>query len=56
MERICSTRSKFFPLRVDPILDGLCHPGNHQEFTEIVPHVKMIEKYSGSFSVIWDMM
>ena len=26
-ERICSCRSKFFPLTVDPISEGLCHPG-----------------------------
>ena len=26
-ERICSCRSKFFPLRVDPILEGLPLPG-----------------------------
>ena len=26
-EIICSSRSKFFPLRVDPFLGGLCPPG-----------------------------
>ena len=27
--RICSYRSKFFPVRVDPILEGPCCPGKH---------------------------
>ena len=27
-EMICSLRSKFFPLGVDPILEELCCPGN----------------------------
>ena len=26
-ERICSSGSKFFPLKVAPFLEGLCHPG-----------------------------
>ena len=26
MERLCSTRSKFFSLRVEPTLNGLHHP------------------------------
>ena len=26
-ERVCSSRRIFFPLRVDPILDGLSHLG-----------------------------
>ena len=34
-ERICSYQSKFFPLRVDPILGGL-HPSDKQEVTKIV--------------------
>ena len=27
MKRICSHRSKFFPVRVDPVLKGLHYPG-----------------------------
>ena len=30
-ERICSIRSKFFPLTVDPILELLCLPGRQSE-------------------------
>ena len=37
-ERICSSRSKFFPLRVDPILEELCCPwkqsGSHKSCFE----------------------
>ena len=34
-KRICSSRSKFFPLTVDPILKGLHE--SKQEVTEVVP-------------------
>ena len=36
MKRICSHRSKFFPLRVDPTLQGLFHPGKKTGYCEIV--------------------
>ena len=39
-KRICSPRSKFFPLRVDPILKGL---HNKQEVTNFFPVVEAIE-------------
>ena len=45
---ICSHRSKFFPLRVDPTLKGLHCPekraGSHKKLS---PFVKMIENYGG---------
>ena len=30
-KRICSSRSKFFPLRVDPILEWIIHPGKQSK-------------------------
>ena len=34
-ERICSSRSKFFPLRVDPSLEVLRNSGSKQEVTQL---------------------
>ena len=41
-EKICSCRSNFFPLRVDPILEGLCC---YYKQTRI-PILKKLEKHS----------
>ena len=41
--RICSFWSKFFPLRVDPILNGSLVQGSLQEITKVVPLVKTVE-------------
>ena len=50
MERICSERSKFFPSRVDSILEGLCHTGKQTEVTEIVQLIYKGVKH-GSVSI-----
>ena len=34
-QKICSW-SKFFSVRVQPILEGLCHTGRHQQVTRFV--------------------
>ena len=41
-ERICSSRSKFFPLRVDLILEG--HIKQTETYESCSPFVKMAEK------------
>ena len=43
-ERICFCRSKFFPLRVDPLLEGLHPPGKQGRVTKVVPFIKVAEK------------
>ena len=43
-ERICSNRSKFFPLRVDPLLDGFILSGRKQEVIKVVPLRKASRK------------
>ena len=46
MERICSSWSKFLPLRLDPILEGLCSSkGTRQAVTTVVPLCKIPRKY-----------
>ena len=51
-ERICSPRSKFFPLRVDHILEGLGRASSSREAEKksqkLFPFVEMAEKYGGS--------
>ena len=34
-EKICSTWSKFFSLRVDPFLEGFCDPGSQESCTPL---------------------
>ena len=47
-KRICSPRSKFFPLRVDPIWKGLHCPGKQNKKSQkLFPFVKMIENHDG---------
>ena len=36
-ERFCSPGSKFFPLSIDPLLEGLSIQRNKQEVVEVVP-------------------
>ena len=47
MERICSTWSKFFPLREDPISEGFVVQKSNQEVTKVVPLYKNGRKYGG---------
>ena len=41
-------RSKFFPLRVDPILKGLHCPGKHRKSQKLFPFIKMEENQDGA--------
>ena len=43
-ERICSYRSKFFALKVDPILEGLSQPKVNWKSQNLFPFVKITEK------------
>ena len=45
-ERICSHRSKFFPLRVDPVLEELCNWGSRQEVAKPVSFFSSPERNS----------
>ena len=49
-ERICSSRSKFFPLRVDPIAKCYVHPekqtGTHANYIKL-----FLEKRQGVFKL-----
>ena len=46
--RICSLRSKFFPLRVDPICEsGLLSRETNRDSQKLFPFVKMAEKHGG---------
>ena len=53
-ERICSQRSKFFPLRVVPILKGACHPGkqsgSHNSCSRLLKWRKNMETFPSSLS------
>ena len=64
-ERICFSGSKFFPLRVDPVLEKFCHPGkqkgshkscsplqNWQKSMEVFPCALVIIKYSLLYSTL----
>ena len=42
-ERICSLRSKFFPLRVDPVFKVLNCPGIKQNSQKLFPFMKVAE-------------
>ena len=46
-ERICSSWSKFFLLRVDPFLEPFHHPRIQTGVTKVVSLSKMAEKYVG---------
>ena len=47
MKRICSSRSKFFPLRVDPSFEGFsCTVKQTGNFKSYLP-LKMAEKHGG---------
>ena len=49
-ERICSHRSKFFPLRVDQLLE-LCSVGKQTEIHEkLFPFADMMEKHGDIYS------
>ena len=51
-ERICSQRSKFFPLRVDQLLE-LCSIGKQTELHEkLLNFADMMEKHGGIYSHI----
>ena len=43
-ERICSFRSKFFPLKVDPFWKGFYTEGSKQEVTKVVSLCKYDRK------------
>ena len=43
-KRICSSGSKFFPLRADPILEGLCPLGSKTEVSKVVSLCKFVGK------------
>ena len=44
-ERICSSRSKFFSLRVDSFLERFCYPGKQARSHEVISFAKMVEGY-----------
>ena len=43
-KRICSFRSKFFVLIVDPIMEGLCCPGKQVKVSRVLSHSEMAEE------------
>ena len=47
-ERICSSKYKFFPSRVDPIVEGLQLPGK-QTGSYLFPFVKLVGKNIGLY-------
>ena len=47
-ERICSSRSKFFPIRVDPISNSYLILRNKQEFMQVNHYVQKISR-EGAF-------
>ena len=45
--RICSTRSKFFPLGENPILEGLCPPDSKHKSLKLFPFEKIVIQHGG---------
>ena len=50
---LSETGTRFFPLRIDPILDGLCYPRKQTGSHSRCPHleIEMMEKNGKSMNV-----